>query len=58
MHFTGFPSRTEGLNFDFISPYFIIAEKLISGGLITAAFWKVSKDVNSTVVQNAPVLAV
>ena len=28
MHFTGFPSRMEGLNFDFISPYFIIAGKI------------------------------
>jgi hypothetical protein len=26
MHFMGFPSRTGGLNFDFISPYFITAE--------------------------------
>lgn len=31
MHFTGFPSRTGGLNFDFISPYFIIAEPRLKG---------------------------
>jgi len=27
MHFMGFPFRTGGLNFDFISPYFITAER-------------------------------
>jgi hypothetical protein len=28
MHFMGFPSRTGGLNFDFISPYLITAERV------------------------------